>query len=152
MSMTFCFPYGKLIHCFTLSFFIWPLFPPQFHCILIGSYSLVSSLQLQYGLGRGEGREPCVLHNTTQPSRTASWHNARLTRKQVTPMCQRKHTVHLAIWSACTAPGPPQESLERDGTRTSLPAKHSLTRTTLGQLCPVPWVSRSWPAATEPGL
>ncbi|CDQ73029.1 unnamed protein product [Oncorhynchus mykiss] len=29
-------------------------------------------LQLPYGLGRGEGREPCVLQNTTLPSHTAS--------------------------------------------------------------------------------
>uniref|UniRef100_A0A8K9WW88 Adhesion G protein-coupled receptor B3 n=1 Tax=Oncorhynchus mykiss TaxID=8022 RepID=A0A8K9WW88_ONCMY len=51
----------------------------------------------------------------------------------------------------CTAPGPPQESLVRNETRISLPAKPSLTRTTLGQLCVAPWPPRSRPAATEPG-
>ena len=91
----------------------------------IGSYSLVPSLQLLYGLRRGEGREPCVLWNTTQPSHTASWHNARLTRKPAAPM------------SASLAPGPPQESLVLDGRRTSL--------------CAAPWVSQSRPAVTEPG-
>ena len=49
------------------------------------------------------------------------------------------------------APGPPQESLVRDETRTSLPAKPSLTRTTLGQLCVAPRTSQSRPAVTEPG-
>ena len=47
------------------------------------------------------------------------------------------NTLHLATWLACTAPGPPQESLVRDETRISLQAKPSLTRTTLGQLCVV---------------
>ena len=55
------------------------------------SYSLVSSLQLPYGLGGGKGRESCILQNTTQPSRTAAWHNAHPTRKPAAPMCRRKH-------------------------------------------------------------
>jgi hypothetical protein len=66
--------------------------------------------------------------------------------------CVRRITAHLATWSACTAPGPPQESLERDETWISLPAKPSLTRTTLCQLCIAPWAPRSRLAATEPGL
>ena len=40
--------------------------------------------------------------------------------------------MHLAT---LVAPGPSQESLVRDETRISLPAKPSLTRMTLGQLC-----------------
>ena len=54
-------------------------------------------------------------------------------------------------WLACTAPGPPQESLVRDETRTSLPTRPSLTQTTQGQLCVAPWTSRSRPVTTEPG-
>jgi hypothetical protein len=80
----------------------------------IGSYSLIAATPVQ---SRG-GEE------TTQPSHNASWHNAHINRKPATPMCRRKHSptgdrviVH--------APGPPQESLESDGTRTSLPAKPS---------------------------
>jgi hypothetical protein len=65
--------------------------------------------------------------------------------------CVGGHTVHLATWLACTAPGLPQESLVRDETRISLPAKPSLTQTTLGQLCVAPWTPWSCPAATEPG-
>jgi hypothetical protein len=60
--------------------------------------------------------------------------------------------VHLPTWSACSAPSPPQDSLVRDEKRISLPAKPSLTWTTLDQLCAAPWASWSWPAATEPGL
>ena len=56
--------------------------------------------------------------------------------------------MHLATCLVCTAPGPPQESLV---TRISLPAKPSLTRTTLGQLCVAPRTSRSRPSVTEPG-
>ena len=52
---------------------------------------------------------------------------------------------------AHTGPGPPQKSLVDDETRISLPAKPSLTRTTLGQLCVGPQTSRSRPVATEPG-
>ena len=63
--------------------------------------------------------------------------------------CVGGNTVHLATWSACTVPGPPQESLVRNETRISLPAKPSLTRTTLGQLCAAPWASQSQPAATR---
>jgi hypothetical protein len=89
-----------------------------------GSYSLVPSLQLPYGLGRGEGREPCGLRNTTRPSRTAPLHNACLTQNQP-HQCVGGNTVHMATVSACIAPGPPQESLVHNKTRTSLPAKPS---------------------------
>ena len=70
---------------FTFVFFIISTFYPQ---LLV---SLVPSLQLPYGLGRGECREPCILWNTTLPSHTTSWHTAHLTRKPAAPMCQRKH-------------------------------------------------------------
>jgi hypothetical protein len=51
--------------------------------------SLVPSLQLPYGLGRDEGREPIVPRNTILPSCTASWHCSIW--KPAAPMCQRKH-------------------------------------------------------------
>uniref|UniRef100_A0A8C7QBY9 PHD finger protein 21Aa n=1 Tax=Oncorhynchus mykiss TaxID=8022 RepID=A0A8C7QBY9_ONCMY len=44
-----------------------------------------------------------------------------------------------------------QPWLAHDETRTSLPAKPSLTRTTLGQLCVAPRTSRSRAVTTEPG-
>ena len=58
--------------------------------------SVTPSLQLQYGLGRGEGQEPCVLQNTTQHSLTTSLHTASLTRKPAAPMCQRKQLATLS--------------------------------------------------------
>ena len=69
-----------------------------------------------------------------------------------TARIQPGSTVHLATWSACTAPGPPQESLVRNETRISVLAKPSLARMTIGQLCIAPLASRSRLAATEPGL
>jgi hypothetical protein len=56
----------------TIVLFFYPLFSPISWYPIISSYYLVSSLQLSYGLGRDVGRKPCVLRNTTQPSRTAS--------------------------------------------------------------------------------
>ena len=37
-----------------------PFFSPISWYPIVSSYCLVSSLQLPYGLGRGEGREPCT--------------------------------------------------------------------------------------------
>jgi hypothetical protein len=53
-------------------FLFYPLFSPISWYPIVNSYYLVSSLQLPYGLGGDEGRKPCVLRNTTQPSRTGS--------------------------------------------------------------------------------
>ncbi|XP_071187506.1 uncharacterized protein [Salvelinus alpinus] len=134
----------KYIYFFILP----PFFSPISWYPIVSSYYLVSSLQLPYGLGRDEGREPCVLRNTTQ----LLLNTARIQPGSQPHHCVRGNTVHLATWSACTAPGPPQESLVRDETRISLPAKPSLTRTTLGQLCVAPWTSWSRPAARTQSL
>ena len=119
---------------------------------IVSSYYLVSSLQLPYGLMR----EPCIeshASSETQPNQaTLLLNTARLQPGSQPHQCVGGNTVHLVTWLACTAPGPPQELLVRDETRISLPAKPSLTRTTLGQLCVAPWTSRSRSAATEPGL
>jgi hypothetical protein len=117
----------------------------------IGSYCTVLSHRCNSRTdGRGEGREPCVLQNTNLPRLTASWHAAILTRKPTAPMCRKEHRTtgdHVIM----QAPGLPQELLEHDGTRTSRP-NPPLTRTRLGQVCVTSWVSRSWPAATQPGI
>ena len=70
-----------------------------------------------------KGQKPWVPCSTTQHS-LAFCHNARLTRKPAPPMCRRKHSTpgnHACVH----APGLPQELLERNGTRTSLPAEPS---------------------------
>ena len=62
LSVSVCRPSAVLcLH--SLVCILLPCFSPQFR--------LVSSLQLPYGLGRAEGREPRVPRNTTHPSRTA---------------------------------------------------------------------------------
>ena len=91
------------------------LFSPQSRGIQLVVH-LVSSLQLPYG----EGREPCVPQNTT-PTKPHCF----LTPRSQPHQCVGGNTVQLATVSVCTAPGPPQESLVCDGTRTSLPAKPS---------------------------
>ena len=81
-------------------------------------------------------------HNTTQHNQAALLNTARIQPGSQLHQCVGGHTVHPSTWLACTVPGLPQESLVRDETRISLPAKPSLTRTTLGQLCVAPWTSR----------
>jgi hypothetical protein len=108
-------------------FFLTPSFSRISWCPIVSSYHLVSSLQLPYGLRRVM-RPP--IHNPTNPE------TSRTNVSEETPCTWRS-------WLAHTAPGPPQEFMVRDETRISLPAKPSLTRTTLGQLCVAPRTSRS---------
>jgi hypothetical protein len=64
-----------------------------------------------------------------------------------------EETVQLATEVSLHAPGFHKESIERDGTRTSQPAKLTpLTRIMLGQFCAISSVSWSWPASTQPGI
>ena len=86
-------------------------------------------------------------HNPTKP-------HCFLTQRASNPEASRTNVSEETqctwqSWLACTAPGPPQESLVRDETRISLPAKPSLTRTTLGQLCGALWNSQSRAAGCD---
>ncbi|KAM9419583.1 alpha-2,8-sialyltransferase 8E-like isoform 2-T4 [Salvelinus alpinus] len=78
------------------------------------SYSLVPSLQLPYGLGRGEGREPCVFQNTT-PAKPHCF----LTHCLLNSEARRTNLLEETPYSW------QPKSLECDGTRTSRPAKPS---------------------------
>ena len=132
--------------------FFLPPFSPQFRGIQL---LVVTILSHRYNSRTGLAQTKDESHATTatQPNQAALLLNtARIQPGSQSHQCVGGNTVHLATWLACAAPGPPQESLVRDETRISLPAKSSLTRTTLGQLCVGPWTSRSRPAATEPGL
>ena len=78
------------------NFYFFPLFV-IFNC-------LVPSLQLPYGLGRGKGREPCVLQNTIPPScfLTQCTLNPEASRTNVseeTPACMRlaRHRSHYSV-------------------------------------------------------
>ena len=80
----------------------------------------------------------------TQPNQAALLLNtARIQPGSQPHHCVRGNTVHLASWLARTVPSPPQESLVRNETRISHPAKPSLPQTTLGQLCVAPRTSQS---------
>ena len=96
------------------------------------------------------------IHNPTKP-------HCFLTQRASNPEAsrtddRRKHCALVGISLSHRAPATPvagraqcavTRSPVRDETRISLPAKPSLTLTTLGQLCVTPWTP---PAATEPGL
>jgi hypothetical protein len=125
--------------------------PNSHRNVIYGSFILVVNKSVRYFLfkffpffmvsnccssyWRDEGWKSCILRYTTQPSSTASYPEASRTIVSEETPCTWQP------WLAHTAPGPPQESLVRDETRISLPAKPSLTGTTLGQLCVAPRTS-----------
>ena len=129
-----------------------------FFCIFVvynccSSYYLLSCLIATTPVRARERRRLKTMrppkHNPTKP-------HCFLTQRASNPEASRTNVSEETPctwqpWLARTAPGPPQESLVRDETRTSLPTKPSLTRTTLGQLCVAPRTSRSRPVTTEPG-
>ena len=103
--------------------------------------------------GSGETKVESHASSETHPDQAALLLNTvRIQPGNQPHQCVRGNTVHLVTWLAHTARGLPQESPVRDETGISLPAKPSLARTTLNQLCVSPWTSRSRQAATEPGL
>ena len=117
-----------------------PPFSPQFRGIHLLAVTILSH---RYNSRTGSGETMVESHasSETQPNQAA----LLLDTMPIQPgsqlhQCVGGNTVHLATWSACTAPGPPQESLERDETRISL-----------GQLCVAPRTGRSRPGTTEPG-
>jgi hypothetical protein len=98
----------------------------------IGIYSLIPSLQLPFGLGRGAKVES-----------SASWHNAHWTRKPATPMCRGKHrTPGDRVSMHCSHPATGVASARWD--KNILPAKPSRNPDDAGPIVR--------PAATEPGL
>jgi hypothetical protein len=109
---------NRLFCCYIFT----PFFSPISWYPIGSSYSLVSSLELLYGLRRGDCWEPCVLRNTTQTSRTMT--QCPSNPKPAAPMYRRKdRTPGDRVSVHC--PGPPQESLVHDETRISLLAKPS---------------------------
>ena len=125
-----------------------PPFSPQFRGIQL---LVVTILSHHYNSRTGSGETKVESHasSETQPNQAALLLNTERIQPGSQPhQCVGGNTVHLATWSACTAPGLPQESLVCDKKRISLLAKPSLTRTKLGQLCVASWTSRSQPAAT----
>ena len=124
-------PKVSSVFFFAFSFFVWilPLFLPNF---MVSNCTILSHRYNSH-TGSGETKVESHASSDTPPNQAA-----HPTQKPATPMCQRKHRQPLL---AHTVPSPPQESLVHNETRTSLPAKPSLTRTTLGQLSIAPWTS-----------
>ena len=109
-------------------FTFYPLFLPQFRSIQL--FLVVTILSHHYNSRTGSGETKVESHASyeTQPNQAALLLNTARIQPGCQPhQCVGGNTVPLATWSACTAPGPPQESLVRDETRISLPAKPSLT-------------------------
>jgi hypothetical protein len=131
------------VKCFCFFLFI-PNFMESKFVVIILSHRCNSPTDS--GEAKVESRSSSETH--TQPSHTASWHTAHLTRKPDAPMCQRKHrTTGRPCQRACAQPA---TGVAR--ARWDIPGRPNppLTRTALGQLCVASWVSRSWPAATQP--
>ena len=102
--------------------------------------------------GSGETKVESHASSDTQPNQPYCFLTQHASNREASRNNVSEETPCVwQAWLARTAPGPPQESLVRDETRISLPAKPSLTRTTLGQLCVAPRTSRSRPVTTEPG-
>ena len=96
---------------------------------------MVTVLSHRYNSRTGSGETKVESHasSETQPNQAALLLNtARIQPGSQLHQCVGRNTVHLATWLACTAPGPPQESLVHNETRISLPAKPPLTRMTKG--------------------
>jgi hypothetical protein len=102
--------------------------------------------------GSGETKVESHASSDTQPNQAALLLNTTPSNPEASRTNVSEETpCTWQPWLARTAHGPPQELLVRDETRISLPAKPSLTRKTLGQLCVAPRTSRSRPVTTEPG-
>ena len=113
-------------------FIIYKFFLPNFVVSNLNFYSLVPSLQLPFGLGRGAKVES-----------RASWHNAHWTRKPAAPMCRRKHrTPGDRVSMHCSHPATGVASARWD--KNILAAKPSPNPDDAGPIVR--------PAATEPGL
>ena len=96
--------------------------------------------------GSGETKAECHVSSDTQPNQAALLLNTAHNQPgSQLHQCAGGNT--MPPW----LPSPPQESLVHDETRTPLPTKPSLTRTTLGQLCVASRTSRSRPVTTELG-
>ena len=122
-----------IIHCITIPVGQKFTYTKFFKCIFKLLVVTVLSHCCNSRTDSGEARVESHASSETQPTQAALLLNtARIQPGSQPHQFVGGNTVHLATWSACTAPCPPQES--REETRISLPAKPSLTQTMLGQL------------------
>ena len=129
-----------------LCLFHFTFFVPNF--VVSNWQQLVFSHRCNSRADSGEAKVESHASSETQPNLAALLFDTMHIQPGSQPhQCVGGNTVHLATWAECTASSPTQESLVCDETRISLPARPSLTRTALGQLCAAPWASRARPAA-----
>ena len=119
---------------------------------MVSNCLVVTTLSHCYNSRTGSGETKVESHasSDTQPNQAGLLLNtARIQPGSQPHQCVGGNTVHLAtlvsVHRAWPATGVAGE------TRISLPAKPSLTRTTLGQLCVAPRTFRSRLVTTEPG-
>ena len=130
-------------------FFFYPFFSPiSWYPIVV--VATILSHRYNSRTGSGETKVESHAFPDTQPNQPHCFLTQRASNPEASRTNVSEETLCTCqLWLACTAPDPPQESLVRDETRISLPAKPSLTQTTLGQLCIAPQTSRSRPVTTE---
>ena len=134
---------------FLFIYFFNPFFSPiSWYPIVV--VATILSHRYNSRTGSGETKVESHASSDTQPNQPHCF----LTQRTSNPEASRTNVSEETLctwqpWLGRTAPVPPQESLVRNETRTSLPAKPSLTRTTLGQLCVAP--RTPLPVTTEPG-
>ena len=123
-----------------------PPFSPQFRGIQLLVATILSH-HYNSCTGSGETKVESHASSDTQPNQPYCFLTQRTSNPEASCTNVSEGTpCTWQPWLARTAPSPPQESLVRDETRTSLPAKPCLTQTTLGQS-----TSQSRPVTTEPG-
>ena len=134
---------GESLSLFFSKFY--PFFLPNFvvsHCLV----ATILSHRYNSRTGSGETKVESHASSDTQPNQAALLLNTEPSNPEASRTNVLEETpCTWQPWLVRTAPGPPQESLMRNETKISLPAKPSLTRTTLGQLCVAPWTSRANP-------
>ena len=119
---------------------------------MVSNCLVATILSHRYNSRTGETKIEGHASSDTQPNQVALLLNTARSNPEASRTNVSEETpCTWQPWLARTAPGPPRESLVHDETRISLPAKPSLTRTMLGQLCVAPRTSRSRPVTTEPG-
>jgi hypothetical protein len=116
--------YSDPLTFYIFLFYILPPFSPQFCGIQMLVVTILSHLY-NSRTGSGETKVESHVSSETQPNQAA----LLLNTARIQPGSQPHQCVGGNTVSACTAPGPPQDSIVRDETRISLPAKPSLTQT-----------------------
>ena len=126
-------------------------FSPQFRGIQLFLVATILSHRYNFCTGSGETKVESPTHNPSRIQPDTQLNTARSNPEASRTNVSEETPCTWQPWLAHTAPSTPQESLVRDETRISLPAKPYLTRTTLGQLCVAARTSGSRPVTTEPG-